>query len=114
MSKLREFWITLLDNGFVIDHVVSLCANPYGVHVIEYSAYEKLKEQNAILIEALKFYADGDNYHTEETHDGYLAITIDEADLSKTTRGKLIGIPYESKSGGMRAREALKRAGVEG
>jgi hypothetical protein len=64
MSKPREYWIAKLDpyDGMVFDKDPTTFASGASPHtvkkVIEYSAYEKLEQENAKLKEQLKIAVD--------------------------------------------------------
>ena len=118
-EKPREFWIDD-SNGYVYRNGIAACLNE--IHVIEYSAYESLKQENEKLREerndymkktsevtslclkmrkCLEFYADANNWLFFDTHE-VMKNVIPMSDVSYTN--KIL-------CGGMRARQALKDVG---
>jgi hypothetical protein len=103
-TKFEQFWIRqketdydgfsdwrVFKEGVWLENVEAVSK---FIHVIEYSAFEKLKQDNAILIEALKFYASKKD------------LWISNAD---NWSDDIEGLYYDE---GNTAREALKKIGV--
>jgi hypothetical protein len=99
-TEAREFWLDShhSDPGNLI--FISEF-NTGGTHVIEYSAYQKLREENEALRKALEFYASVESWNGSTYQ--YRA-RIDSTDESKVQ-----GFDQHINFGGKRAREVLAK-----
>ena len=112
-QEAREFWIyrneeyaptyacDFNQRGFVPSR------NRESIHVIEYSEYENLKKENAVLREALEFYASGD-YWGYEHPSSDIFNSIDSRDLG-IGDFQLSEDADDDGVGGRTAREALEK-----
>jgi hypothetical protein len=80
-----------------------------GIHVIEYSAYEAEKEKVAKLLEVVEFYADPNNWNSEDKGVSN-RITFSDVYIKSEQGYHELSVP----SGGRRAREVLRELKTKG
>lgn len=99
-TKAREFWLEIspmIEREIHNEKPRDIFPHNRIVHVIEYSAYEELKRQNEIMVDALMLYSDKKNWNGNK----FKPIDFDNKETLCTN----------DEPHGKRAREALAKCG---